>query len=723
MRPTTGPVDLRLALPAAVGWLAAAILVGVPGAAPWAAIALWTLGVVVLLVRWPGILALCCIVAALQCTVIAIRADARSSLDAGPVAAIPLVVTGVAEGTIDGTPVHVFGELEASIGATVHVSGRLATTEPGERTAYLLFATRSEVVASPPWFLDWANGLRAGFMDAASSLPGNGAALLPGLAIGDTRAVGDELDAAMKASSLSHLTAVSGSNCAIVVGLIVLLGRSLGLSRTARIGSALVVLAAFVVLVTPEPSVVRAAVMAAIVLGALASGRAVRGVPVLGLAVIVLLAGDPWLARDYGFALSVLATGGLLLLAAPVARVLERWMPLPLATVIAVPLAAQVCCQPVLILLEPSLPTYGVVANVLAEPAAPAATVIGLLACIALPLVPWLGQLLTAIAWLPASWIAAVAMFFSSLPFGSIPWPSGVVGVVLLAAVTVLCILGLRFRSARVAAAVALVVVLGIAAGTRLGVVVDRPADWQYAMCDVGQGDAMLVRSAGRIALIDTGPDPEPMSACLADLGIGHLDLLVLTHFDADHVGGVPAVLGMADLVLVGPTGGENHEAIVASLVTAGAAVRETQKGEVGVLGQLRWQVLWPKPGVLPGNDASVVMTFLPGVECACLSAIALGDLGEEAQARVVGGGVPAVDVVKVAHHGSADQTSRVYEAARASIGLIGVGEENTYGHPTGSLMAMLEATSTTVLRTDTDGLILVAPGPTVWTERVAPRG
>ena len=125
----------------------------------------------------------------------------------------------------------------------------------------------------------------------------------------------------------------------------------------------------------------------------------------LALATIVLLAFDPWLARSYGFVLSVLATAGLLLLAGPLARVLERWLPRWLAIVIAVPFAAQLACQPVIILLSATLPTYGVVANVLAAPAAPIATVVGLAACVLLVLIPPLGALLCQLAWLPSAWI------------------------------------------------------------------------------------------------------------------------------------------------------------------------------------------------------------------------------------------------------------------------------------------------------------------------------
>ncbi|MFW8745616.1 ComEC/Rec2 family competence protein, partial [Mesorhizobium japonicum] len=190
------------------------------------------------------------------------------------------------------------------------------------------------------------------------------------------------------------------------------------------------------VLVTPQGSVIRAAVMAAVALVALALGRPARGMPLLCVAVIVLLTVDPWLARDYGFALSALATAGLLLLAGPLARALGRILPSKLAMLVAVPIAAQLACQPVILLLTPALPVYGIAANLLAEPAAPLVTVLGLGATVAAPALPGLASAVAWIAWLPASWIAAVARFFAHLPGAQSPWPPGVVGMVLLVAVT-----------------------------------------------------------------------------------------------------------------------------------------------------------------------------------------------------------------------------------------------------------------------------------------------
>jgi competence protein ComEC len=596
------------------------------------------------------------------------------------------------------------------------------------------------VESTAPWYLDWANGLRARFRDAAGALPGDGGDLLPGLAIGDTSAVGTPLDTAMKATSLSHLTAVSGANCAVVIALVMLGGAAVGLPRASRVTLSVVILVGFVVLVTPEPSVLRAAVMAALVLAALARGRPVRGIPILALASLILLAIDPWLSRSYGFILSVLATGGLLMLSVPLTRLLSRWMPVWLAAVLSIPMAAQLACQPVLILLNPSIPTYGVMANVLAEPAAPVATVLGLIACVLLPIVPVVGQAVAALAWLPAAWIAAVATFFAGLPGGALPWTQGAVGVISVAVITGLLLTvllaqrGRRFRRvASVALALVLVAAGGITVGDSARQLLSRPRDWQIAACDVGQGDAVLVRSLGQIALIDTGRDPKLLRRCLDQLGIDRIDLLVLTHWDIDHVGGTPAVFGRVTAAMIGPADGSRASGIAGQLARGGAVVSQVSQGLMGGLGELGWEVLWPRArlgSVEPGNDASVTVRFTGLGACAtgCLSALFLGDLGNRPQALMMAANrIGPVDVVKVAHHGSADQNPRLYAAVRASVGVIGVGLGNSYGHPTKKLLGVLADNGTTPTRTDLEGLTLLSPTPgggvRVWTEHPPPEG
>jgi competence protein ComEC len=753
-------VDLRLAVPAAAAWLAIVVLLPAPATAVPLVVAAWVvaLGSLLWAIRStrrglvPLAVAAACV--ALVVTSAAARdpdrhpAELAAAGEAGRPVTVEATVTsnplagrfeaevtalraeaGAPTLSLHRVPVLVFdGEPTETlgIGAVVSVTGTVVATDPGDSTAYLFFATGSATVeTAPPWQLSWADDLRTTFVHRAAEFGGDGAQLLPGLAIGDTSAVDESLDTAMKDSSLSHLTAVSGANCAIIVGLIMLAGGAVGLGRTWRIGASLVVLVAFVVLVTPEPSVLRAALMAALVLLALASGRPASGIPVLALAVLALLTHDPWLGRSYGFALSVLATGGLLLLAGPLSRLFARAMPLWLGAAVAVPVAAQLACQPVLILLDPSIPLFGVVANILAAPAAPLATVVGLAACVLAPVFPAGAAVFGQLAWFPAAWIGAVARFFADLPFTRIVWPGGVPGALALAAVTVLALVALlgslgargRRRVLFVAAAI-LAVIVGISGGTHIASVVGRPSAWQIAACPIGQGDAMVVRSAERVAVIDTGPDPALLTACLSTLGIDRFDLLILSHFDLDHVGGTDAILGRAAHAIVGPPANTDDERLVTALTESGTTVTEVSRGHTGVLGDLRWSVLWPPErlgDIEPGNDASVVVRFDPVGACVggCLGSLFLGDLGEEAQERMARLNRPLtrVDVVKVSHHGSADQSPALYTAVRGTVALVGVGADNGYGHPADPTLDLLAAARTEVARTDEDGLVLVAMG------------
>lgn len=776
--------ELRLGWPAAIAWAAGFLAVGFPDAAGWvaASAALLAIGTVAVLLggshslstrRILALVALGAAATAVVCSAVAAAAPSRTppvlvqAADEHRTVTVQAVVSsapavgvgafsgseqvrfearvlsvssrgpeGVSRPVSASAPVLVFGEVDGEhppIGATVRARGTVKSTEAGDDVAFLLFASAPITTLSPaPWSLGWADPLRSGLTAAATVLPGDGGDLLPGLAIGDTGAVTAELDAAMKSSSLSHLTAVSGANCAIVVAVIVLLGALCGLPRRARYLLALVALAGFVVLVTPQPSVLRAAVMATVVLLALGIGRPGRGLAALSVAVVVLLAVDPWLARSYGFALSVSATAGLLLLARPLATTLARWMPAPIAIAIAVPLAAQLACQPILILLDPTVPVAGVLANLLAEPAAPIATVLGLIGCLLLPVLPGLATACLQVAWVPSAWIAQIARTVDGLAWTRLPWLGGAAGALLLAAVSAAAIaLALRRRdraSPRVVGVLVtgLLVTAGAYGGALLGSSVLRslsmPADWQYAACDIGQGDAVVVRDGSSHALVDTGPDPALLAGCLDSLGIQRLDLLVLTHYDIDHVGGVDAVVGRVDHAVVGLPETEADREILARLQAGGTSVERGTAGLTGSLGDLDWEVLWPLPDAATmamGNAGSVTMRFTGSG----LSSAFLGDLGEEPQ-RALARATPItpVDVVKVAHHGSSDQSAELYERMHATVGLISVGAENSYGHPTARLLAILRSAGTVAERTDEQGLVLLAPGDDgtvrVWSER-----
>jgi competence protein ComEC len=608
----------------------------------------------------------------------------------------------------------------ADVGTTITVRGSSIPADAGDRAVLVLRAQTVTVDGvEPPLPLAVTADLRRELVESAEGLPGGGAALVPGLAVGETAAVSPALDADMKASSLSHLTAVSGANCALVVGVAFGAAALCGARRGVRVTAGVVALAGFVLLVTPEPSVVRAGAMAAIAMLAVALGRPGAGVSVLCVAVVLLLALDPWLAMSLGFALSTVATASLLVLARPLAGGLGRWMPRPLALALSVPLAAQLACGPLLVLVDPHVPVLGVAANLLAAPAAPLATLAGLAACLAAPL-PWLQDGLVAIAWLPASWIAGIAEVVAGIPAQQLAWWGDIGGLVALALVSacIATVIALRPDGRRrgVARGVALTVVCAVVAigggQATLRTVAGPltvPTGWAIAACDIGQGDAVLLRSKDAVALVDTGPDPALLAACLDRFGLSRIDLLVLTHFDADHVGGASAVIGRVDSVVHGPPDGRDAERLLAELRAGGARAASAHPGMQGILGEARWRVLWPDDTAVPGNDASVTLDVRGG---GLPDTLMLGDLSAEAQQAVQRlAPVGRYDVVKIAHHGSADQDEGLYRAARPTIGIIPVGEGNDYGHPRDSILAILTAIGTTVARTDRDGVVAIWRG------------
>lgn len=603
----------------------------------------------------------------------------------------------------------------------------------------------------------YAAALRAGLASSAEQL--GCAELVPGFAVGDTSLVSAETDQAMLVSSLTHLTAVSGSNISLVVAAVLFAASHLGAGRRARIMLGAVGLTVFVLLVGPDASVQRAAVMAAVVLISDFGGKRAVSLPALGAAMLVLLLADPWQALQAGFALSVAATAGILLLAPTLREALSRIPYLPgwLALPVALALAAQIACGPLLLLLRPGLPAGGVIANVLAAPAAPVGTGLGVVALVLLPLGPagaWLGEAALRGAGLAARWVEATAQVIADLPFATLPWPGGWPGALLLAAVEAALIAAWMLRTGRISLLgiraarrapwkgkpqqpsrlrLAVALLAGSAIGVLLAVTVAgplasraaTPRDWAVVACDVGQGDAILMRdpaAPGEVMLIDTGDDPELLSACLDRFGVSRIALLVLTHDDRDHVGALASIVPLVDAALIAPDTAEDRgdRTVRRTLDRAGIPYVLGEAGlEGGPLG-LHWRVLAPREGTVPTdtNASSLVLHLRAGE----LDVLALGDTGaEEHRALLRGETDLEADVLKVAHHGSGDQDPELIEATGATYGLISVGADNGYGHPARETLDALAAAGTAVLRTDEHGSIAISlrDGRAVaWLER-----
>lgn len=565
--------------------------------------------------------------------------------------------------------------------------------------------------------------MREAAINSVAGIDQDSLALTLGLAIGDESLIDRALLEDMMTTSLTHLTAVSGSNCAIVVAAAFLLLRRF--SVPIRVSVALAILGLYVLLVGPQPSVLRAATMATIVLLAYASGRKSAPLVSLALSVLVLIVMNPAISSEYGFALSVFATAGILWLAPAIYQKIKTKMPRYLALALSVSSAAQLMCFPILLQLQSGLPTYALVANLVAEPFVAPVTILALVAVL-LSFMPAVASSIFWLASIPAWFIAQTAHFFAAMPMATSFWPGGDLGtalaIVLVASVAVwLLVKGSSTR--RLAAATAMLV-SALTVATAFSVLVrlaNFPVDgWSVASCDVGQGDATVVRSLGKVAVIDVGRSKQKITKCLRQLQINQIDLLVLTHFDQDHVGAIEAVTSKFKVkqTLVSPFKDDRPAAILVrkALQATTSELLMAERNQRGKVGEVTWWVLSPERHASDSedsNDASIAMLF----DFDSFNLVTMADLGERGQMRLAANLHSKVDaeirsqplVLKVAHHGSADQFAELIEHWKPAISLLSVGQDNGYGHPTERTLRLLTRVNSLICRTDQLGSITVA--------------
>jgi competence protein ComEC len=623
-------------------------------------------------------------------------------------------------------PAEGWGALLPGQEASAH--GRLAHAESGGlEVAVLRVRGPPERLTAPPWWQTAAGVLRDGLRAAATAvLPPSSAGLLPGLAVGDRSGLTEEVEDDFRAAGLVHLLAVSGANLAIVGGAVLALLRLLRADPRLAAALSLLAVVGFVVLARPSPSVLRAAVMGGIALLALALGRGRSALPALAAAVLVLLLVDPALGVDPGFALSVVATGALVLLAPGWSEALcRRRVPRWAAEALAVPAAAFLATTPLVAGLNGTLNPLAVLANVVAVPAVAPATVLGVLAAVLSPLggpPGWSPAELCA--WLagPAvGWLVAVADRVAAVPGASLPWPEGVSGGLLLAGVLAVLLLlarSRRWRALLVAAGLGLAVVL---VPTRIAPPGWPPPGWAVVACDVGQGDAIVLATGhpGSAVLVDAGPQDGPVDACLRRLGVQVIAMVLISHLHADHIDGLAGAMRGRPVgaVAVGPVH-EPRDALAEvqqRAREAGAPLVELAVGQ-----RLRWprlvlDVLGPRhpdPTVDPDdgtevNDSSLVVR----ADTTAGSVLLAADMELAAQADLLAAGVDLrADVLKMPHHGSRYSSPEFLDAVRPRAVLVSVGAGNRYRHPDTGLLERLERAGAVVRRTDRAGDVAVVP-------------
>ena len=616
-------------------------------------------------------------------------------------------------------------------GTRVEVVASPAPGDPGRGFALRLRARSPVTVLDDPAAVQQAAGrLREGLVVAVADRPRDAAGLLPGLVLGDVRGMPADLADDMRLAGLSHLVAVSGANVAIVVGAGLAIAGRLRVRGGARAIVAAGVIVGFVLLVRAQPSVLRAAAMGGVGVVALWAGGRRRGPPALAAAVLLLICVDPWLASSYGFALSVAATGGLLACAGRLTRWSRRWLPfvpVVLAEATAVTVSAQLATTPLLVAMGGPVGPVSVPANLLAAPAVAPATLVGLAATIVSPVSPAVASWLAVPATWASGWIAGVARAAAGWPgtdLAGVDGPgAGLVAAGVVAATLVACHRGGRGRTIaagllrkptwprRVGAAAAAVLIAVTALPTSRDW---PPPGWVAVACDVGQGDAVVLAAGeGAGVVVDTGPDPRAVDRCLRDLAVSRVAAVVLTHFHADHVEGLPGVLRGRDVGVVTvsplPVPADEAERVAGWAADAGVPVEVAAAGDERASGPLRWRVVWPtrliRRSNSPPNDASIVLV----AESAGVRLLLTGDIQPLAQAAVRSGTPPPhVHVLKVPHHGSRFQDAGFSAWSGARLALVSAGRDNDYGHPAPALLAALAGAGIEARRTDLDGDLAV---------------
>ncbi|MGQ4596547.1 ComEC/Rec2 family competence protein [Nocardia sp. R6R-6] len=445
-----------------------------------------------------------------------------------------------------------------SPGRPIEFRARVDLPSRSDLTIVALNAQGPPMVAGAlPWWQRIANSVRADFAtSAAGALSPDAAGLLPALVVGDTSALPDQVRDDFEIAGLQHLTVVSGANFTILLSVVLFAVRLLTLGPRAAAAVAAAALLMFVVIARPDPSVLRAGAMGVITLLAVLTGRRKQALPALCAAVIGLLGLWPGLAVNAGFALSVVATGGLILLAPSWADWLRAkgWWRVP-AEIVAVSAGAFVVTTPIMIALTGQLSLVAVLANVLVAPVIAPITIIGaggaVLACLWSPL----AELVLRCAAPPMWWLLTVGRHAAALPGASVTVPGGLMGGLIAGAVITISIAALRAKAVRRIAAAVLLGSAAVLIPVRVWHVGWPPNGWVIAACDVGQGDGLALSVQPGVAIvIDVGPDPRPIRTCLDRLRITRIPLLILTHPHADHIGGLIGALHQrtVDAIAVG---------------------------------------------------------------------------------------------------------------------------------------------------------------------------
>jgi len=629
---------------------------------------------------------------------------------------------------------------EVPVGSEVRAEGVLESPEPW-RAAYLrrlgiAMVLRAERIDEQPGrrggFHGWIDGIRDRAENALGrGMPERESALARGFVLGEDDRIDHATREDFQRANLTHLLAVSGENVILLCVLAWPLLALVGLSLRPRLVGALCLIAIYVPVTGAGASIQRAGVMgAAGLVAALADRPRSRWYAVL-LAAAITLAINPRADGDVGWQLSFAAVIGIMLWARRLASLIagpeRRSTRAALAEAVSVTVSATVATAPLMAAAFDQFSPAALPANVLAAPAVAPAMWLGMLAGIAgqLPLLPlepvnWLNSLCLAYIAQVAHWLAAPDWALLTVHLRSVWWVAGAYLVLLLAMEVLLrrapSIPRPRLPQPGLAAAACLAIALLLVLAWRFGSASPRPMPAGHLavrVLDVGQGDSILLDPPdGEPILVDTGPPEDGVEERLHDLGIDSLAAVVISHDQSDHAGDLGALLGSIPVERV--VYGRADPRLRGAALGAGAEPYRLAEGGELESGSLRLSAIWPPRELLgeAGEDPNLLCLVLVA-QWRHFSMLLTGDAEAEAVPMDPG----PVDVLKVAHHGSADAgLDELLERSVPKLAVISVGEGNSYGHPTEATLDELRSHDVPMMRTDREGEIEIDADGSRWT-------
>lgn len=590
-------------------------------------------------------------------------------------------------------------------------------------------------------------------------------ALAAAMLVGNRTGISEQLNLEFRESGTSHILAISGLHVALISGLAMAVSASL-LGRRGQyyLLIPLAVTWGYAALAGFSPSVTRAAIMFSVGLLARAAGRQNASLPGIGFAAAVMVAISPEILRSLSFQLSFAAISGIAVLTPRLISAADRLMPglrlserngnrlaAALVGTLAVSVAATLITWPLVAMNFGGAPVWGGIATVVMLPAVPLLIIISGVASLAAGVSTQAGEVIGWPAWLLSEFIVGVARLFKDLPPGVVNtegWGSG--AAVLAYAAIYLAFSWDRVRAVLISAvtriwqtlaqpfsehlfvrsgvpAWSIVVAAAVAAVAWAGVVTSAGGDeLTVTFFETDRGDMVLVRTPnGNSALIDGGRDPFGAVRSL-DSALPFwdrsLDLLLVTHPDADHVGGLQAVIERYDVTTIAEAPTTHGSTIYAAWRRAvderGGSVTLDQGVLIALDDGVTLEVLSagrPFPDATI-NDASVVTMLRYGD----VSMLLTGDITSVIERRLLDSGRDiGATVLKVPHHGSdTSSTGQFLDAVDPEVAIIQVGSDNRFGHPTADVLSRLEAVvpEESLFITSRDGDVIVrTDGVRLW--------